>query len=161
MHHRRLRQPRICRDSPSWRHNLPNLIPLWAFMINGVTAVWQSAAVAFGFDCQKRARREKKKIHPRQTSRPRRFCFPPPPKIFAVPKRHKAALSSPHAACRVASENAPSFQTLPFIFAKLVGSFYNAVHKRRWMFCVFYELAARQVLTLIPRCNFPDASPLI
>lgn len=31
-------------------------------MINGVTVVWQSASVAFGFDCQKRVReRERKK----------------------------------------------------------------------------------------------------
>lgn len=80
-------------DSPSERHNLPNLIPLWAFMINGVTVVWQSATVAFGFDCQRREmerEREEKKIHPRQTSRlrhvKRRFCSPLPPRIFAILK---------------------------------------------------------------------------
>lgn len=126
---------RIRTDSPSWRHNLPNLIPLWAFMINGVTVVWQSAAVAFGFDCQKRERQEGKKksipvkrLVPRRARR--RFCFPLPPRIFAVLKGMRPL-------CQVLTQPAESHQNwlsfptrpaLPFIFSKRVGTFLGTLN---------------------------------
>lgn len=98
-------------DSPSERHNLPNLIPLWAFMINGVTVVWQSAAVAFGFDCQKRER--KKNPSPSNVSSPTceaKVLFPSPAEDLRYSERHEAALSSPHTACRVASKTRRHFR---------------------------------------------------
>lgn len=98
-------------DSSSERHNLPNLIPLWAFMINGVTVVWQSAAVAFGFDCQKRER--KKNPSPSNVSSPTceaKVLFPSPAEDLRYSERHEAALSSPHTACRVASKTRRHFR---------------------------------------------------
>lgn len=104
---------RVCRDSPSWRHNSPNLIPLWAFMINGVTVVWQSAAVAFGFDCQRRERQERKNPSPSNVSSPTHeatVLFPSPAEDLRCYERHEAALSSPHTACRVASKTCCQFR---------------------------------------------------
>lgn len=105
-------QARIRTDSPSWRHNLPNLIPLWAFMINGVTVVWQSAAVAFGFDCQKRERQGKKKSIPVKRLvlgvRGEGFCFPLPPRIFTVLKGMRPL-------CQVLTQPAESHQKLAVI----------------------------------------------
>lgn len=158
---------RIRADSPSWRHNLPNLIPLWAFMINGVTVVWQSAAVAFGFDCQKRERQErnkkKKKIHPCQTSRPRRvrrrFLFPSPAEDLRCSERHETALSSPHTACRVASKTRCHFRharRFHSSFPNVLEPFFGHPELTSVAVFAFYENPARQILILITCCNDPD-----
>lgn len=133
---------RICLDSPGWRHNLPNLIPLWAFMINGVTVVWQSAAVAFGFDCQKRERQEKKNPSPSNVSSPTRqakVLFRSPAEDLRREKAWGRFVKSSHS-LRSRFKHLPSLQTrpaLPFIFAKRVGRFYDTVHKRLLLFLCF------------------------